>query len=130
MDINKIIQGLERAKQIIGTQNEQGGSYSDCFETIAIEEAIKSLEKQSVMSKANEKLNEAINFFESGDGFDKKELIADWVDEIKEIKGNPVDEIGLEWDGKTIMTLDDFASRFYDKIISGICNVLKSFKTE
>jgi len=47
MDIDKIIQGLERARQIIGTQSEQGYAYKDCFETNAIKEAIELLEKQS-----------------------------------------------------------------------------------
>ena len=82
------------------------------------------------LSKSDEKINEAIDFFESGNGFDKRELITDWIGEIKEIKGNSADEVGLEWDSKTLMTLDDFASQFYDKIIEGVCNVLKRFKAE
>jgi hypothetical protein len=83
-----------------------------------------------VLENKDKNLNEAIDFFTSEDEFDKKELISDWVDEIKEIKGNSADEIGLECDGETLMTLDDFAPQFYEKIINGVCNVLKSFKTE
>ncbi|MOA65448.1 hypothetical protein D3C78_1918340 [compost metagenome] len=52
------------------------------------------------------------------------------MSEIKEINGYSSDEVGLEWDGKTLMVLDDFANVFYDKLINLVCNVIRSFEEE
>jgi hypothetical protein len=73
-------------------------------------------------------LQEVIDFFEISDGWDKKEVIAEILGEIKELKNYSADEIGLEWDNKCLMTLDDFSGQFFDKVSEGICNVLKSFQ--
>lgn len=75
-----------------------------------------------------DKFKEIIDFFELGEGYNKQEIISDMIDEIKDLKGYAPDEIGLEWDGKTLMVLDDFANDFYEKVIEGVCNVIKSFK--
>jgi len=73
------------------------------------------------------KLKSIINYFELEEGYDKEEIITDMIDEIKELKGYSADEIGLIWDDEELMTLEDFVNKFYDKIIKGVCNVVKSF---
>ena len=80
------------------------------------------------MSKINAKLQEVIDFFELEEGYDKNEIITDILAEIKDLDGNAADEIGLEWDGQTLIVLDDFVNIFYNEIIEKVCNVLKSFQ--
>jgi len=75
-------------------------------------------------------VQEIIDFFEIEECYDKVNIIADIIAEIKDLNGNAIDEIGLEWDGKTLMVLDDFANIFYKEIIEKVCNVLKSFQNE
>lgn len=79
-------------------------------------------------NEQNEKLQEIIDFFELREGYDKYEVISDKIAEIKDLKGYAADEIGLEWDGEELMVLEEFANEFYEKIIEGVCNVIKSFK--
>ena len=76
----------------------------------------------------NNKLQEIINYFQLGEGYDKHEIITDILGEIKELKNYSADEIGLEWDKEHLMILDDFVNEFYNKLIKNVCNVLKSFK--
>jgi len=73
------------------------------------------------------KLKNIIDYFELEEGCEKEEIITDMIDEIKELKHYSADEIGLAWDDEDLMTLEDFANKFYDKIIKGVCNVVKSF---
>jgi hypothetical protein len=80
------------------------------------------------MNEVNAKLQEIIDFFELKEGWDKDEVISDMLGKIKELKGYASDEIGLEWDGETLMVLKDFVDQFYRLIIYGVCNVLKSFQ--
>ena len=80
------------------------------------------------MSKVKAKLQEVIDFFELGEGYDKDEVIADILGEMKELKGYAADEIGLEWDGEELIILTDFADNFYNEIIEKVCSVLKSFQ--
>lgn len=80
------------------------------------------------MSK--KKIDEIIEFFKSEEGYDKEEIITEAIENIKELKGNAADEISLNWDDEDLMTLDEFADQFYNKIINGVCNVLESFKNE
>ena len=76
----------------------------------------------------NEKINEIIEFFSLREGWDKDELINDWLGEIKELKGYSADEIGLEWDERYLMTLQEFVDIFFEQTICGVCNVLESYK--
>lgn len=76
------------------------------------------------------KLQEIIDFFECEEGYDKSEVIEEILNEIKQLKGYASDEIGLEYDGKTLMVLNDFIEGFYQEIIVKVCNVLKSFEDE
>jgi len=76
----------------------------------------------------NNKLQEVIDYFQLGEGYDKEEIITDILGEIKELKNYSADEIGLKWDKEHLMILDEFINEFYHKLIENICNVLKSFK--
>jgi len=76
----------------------------------------------------NNKLQEVIDYFQLGEGYDKHEIITDILGEIKELKNYSADEIGLEWDKEHLMILDDFVNEFYHKLIENVCKVLKSFK--
>ena len=80
----------------------------------------------------NKKLQEIIDYLklESEESYDKKEIITNIIEEIKELKCKYSDEIGLEWDKEVLITLDDFSEQFFDKLIIQICNVLKSFQDE
>lgn len=78
----------------------------------------------------NEKIQEIIDFFELVEGYDKTEEIENIISEIKELKGYSSDEIGLEWDGTTLMVLNDFALAFYEKSMNRVCNVVRSFDDE
>lgn len=71
---------------------------------------------------------EILDFFELNEGYDKGEVIADILAEIKELKGHAYDEIGVEYDGKTLMTLNDLAYQLFDKTIERVCTVIKSFE--
>ncbi|GAV11454.1 hypothetical protein [Paenibacillus sp. NAIST15-1] len=73
-------------------------------------------------------VQEIIDFFECGEGYEKNEIIENLLGEIKSLNGYSADEIGLEWDGKTLMVLDDFTNAFYDKLIASVCNVIRSFE--
>ena len=82
------------------------------------------------MNNKNKLLDEIKDYFELEEGWDSNEVINDFISEISWLEGNSPDEIGLEWDGEFLMTLDDFAKKFYDKIIKGVCNVLESYKED
>ncbi|EGL19851.1 MULTISPECIES: hypothetical protein [unclassified Paenibacillus] len=75
----------------------------------------------------NDEIQEIINYFELEEGYDKNVLITDILGEIGDVRGYSADEIGLEWDGRTLTDLRSFADEFYGKIIEGVCNVLKSY---
>ena len=76
----------------------------------------------------SKKLQEIIDFFEQAEGWSKDEIIADYIAEIKDLRGCEPDEIGLQWDDNVLMVLSDFAEIFFNKTIDGVCNVLESFK--
>lgn len=80
------------------------------------------------MSETSDKLQEIIDFFQDGEGYDKNDVITDIAGEIEEIKGMATDEIGLEWGGEDLMLLEDFTQQFYEKLIGKVCNVIRSFR--
>ncbi|MCF8018320.1 MAG: hypothetical protein K9L62_02855 [Vallitaleaceae bacterium] len=83
------------------------------------------------MSKTDYRLQEIIDFFElEGESWGKDEVMREYANEIKELQGNALDEVGLEWDGENLMILDDFVAQYFNKVIEGVCNVIKSFKEE
>lgn len=81
---------------------------------------------------------ELVDFFESEDGWDKKEIIEMLGAKTMESLGcvaptktkNPVtlDEVDLCWgiDHPLGQTLQEFAEIFFDEVIKGVCNVIKT----
>lgn len=83
------------------------------------------------MKAIDEKLQEIIDFFElEGESWGKEEVMREYANEFKELQGNALDEIGLEWDGENLMILDDFVDKYFNKVIEGVCNVIKSFQSD
>ena len=78
----------------------------------------------------NNKLQEIIDYFELEEGYNKDEIISDILNKIKELDNHDVEEIILEWDGNYLTDLDEFKNQFYDQIIIGVCNVIKSFQNK
>lgn len=82
------------------------------------------------MNNKNELIEEIKSFLKNEDcSYDKDQLInEECIKEIEEIKGIALDEIGVEYDGKPIMILEDFTDRIFDNVIAMVCNVLDSYK--
>lgn len=82
------------------------------------------------MKNKNDLIEEIKDFLNNVDcSYDKDELInEECVKGIEEIEGISLDEINVEYDGKYIMTLDDFTDRVFDNVIRMVCNVLDSYK--
>ena len=72
---------------------------------------------------------ELIDFFELQEGWDKEELLADFVAKIlKEAKSKIIfaDELSIN-DGETeVMGLDEYTDKLFDRIIEGVCNVIET----
>lgn len=76
----------------------------------------------------DEKLQEIIDFLESGESWNQKELIENYCSEIKDLKDNWIDEIELIRYDESLMNLDEFTDAFFRKTIQGVCNVIESFR--
>lgn len=75
---------------------------------------------------------ELVDFFQQNKQWEKDELLAAYVAEIQLQMGFetivPDDEIRLMWGHHKALsgTLQDFSSALYDKIMEGVCNVIKT----
>lgn len=79
---------------------------------------------------------ELVDFFEDREGWDKDDLLSEYCAEImKKYDCTGVtdqslspDEIDLSWKDELILplTLQDFADELFDKIIEGVCNVIRT----
>jgi len=77
----------------------------------------------------NYTLQEMIDFFTDREGFDENELVADWIAEIPGLEQCYPDDCGVtNLEGEEITNLEDFSRAFYEKIMTGVCNVMGSFK--
>jgi hypothetical protein len=76
-------------------------------------------------------LDEIIDFFELEEGYDKDELITNFLDGLLKPQKINSDEVQLIFgDNRYFTELDSFAKDYYDLVIQGVCNVLKSFKED
>ena len=78
-------------------------------------------------------IKDTISFLEnpSDNGWDKDELLADYVSEVlKEAKSELFygDELTVNDGKRDVMVLSDFADELFKKIITGVCNVLSTAK--
>ena len=72
---------------------------------------------------------ELIDFFENEEGWDKDELLTDYVYDILKKAGSELlhaDELTINDDEKDVMVLSDFVDALFAKIIEGVCNVIKT----
>lgn len=79
---------------------------------------------------------ELIDFFEQQQGWDKNEIMSDWAAEVLQDlnctlpnSSIPIamDEIELCWGEDSLSTtLQDFAEKLFDKILVGVCNVIRT----
>lgn len=71
---------------------------------------------------------ELICFFEEEEGWDREALISDYCEIILKEAGTTfsADELCISDGEGEIMVLSDFVDRFFDKIIVGVCNVIKT----
>ena len=83
---------------------------------------------------------ELISFFENEEGWDKEEILSEYIAEIfKKYKmcyfdgpgGIPIapDELVISYGDKPMdlrLPVDLFAEELFDKIIEGVCNVIKT----
>lgn len=71
---------------------------------------------------------ELIDFFENREGWDKEELLSDYVSQILSEAGSnhSADELLISDCEKDVMILSDFADLLFEKIIEGVCNVIKT----
>lgn len=81
------------------------------------------------MKKGNKEL---VDFFQQHKQWEKDELLASYTTEVQQQLGFetvvPDDEIRLTWGKNRELsgTLQDFSSALYDKIMEGVCNVIKT----
>lgn len=72
---------------------------------------------------------ELIDFFRDQGGWDKDELLGDYVGEILKNAGSSTvyaDELTVTDGDRDIMVLQDFANELFDRIIEGVCNVIET----
>lgn len=76
------------------------------------------------------KIQEAIDFFEYSDTYDKKLVIEDIISRMDEMADVRFEETSIYWDHEYVMDLDYFTEEFYSELIKRVCNALKSFQKE
>lgn len=72
---------------------------------------------------------ELIEFFEDGESWSRDDVLFEAVTEILQKNGSETiaaDELGITDGDKEIMVLSDFAEALFDKILEGVCNVIKT----
>lgn len=72
---------------------------------------------------------ELIDFFQNEEGWDKDEILNDYVADILKAANSPMihaDELSISDEGREIMVLQDFVDALYSKIIEGVCNVIET----
>lgn len=73
---------------------------------------------------------ELIDFFEKEEGWDKQDLIGDIIEEVLakdlEIKDTNITFVTCDNRNEDVFMLEDFAEKFFDRVIDGVCNVIKT----
>lgn len=76
---------------------------------------------------------ELIDFFKYKEGWDKQEILEEYIHEIlTEAKSEftCADLLSINDDEKEIMMLDEFSDKLFDKIIDGVCNVIETAEND
>ena len=73
---------------------------------------------------------ELINFFKNEEGWDKQDLIDEITEKVLtedlEIKDTNITFCTCDNREGTVFSLENFAEKFFDRVIDGVCNVIKT----
>ena len=73
---------------------------------------------------------ELIDFFEKEEGWDKQELIDEFIEKVLfkdlKIKDTNITFVTCDNRDEDVFMLEDFAEHFFDRVIEGVCNVIKT----
>lgn len=73
---------------------------------------------------------ELIDFFKSSEGWDKQGLIDEFIEEVltKDLGIYDTDITFVTCDNRSedVFILEDFAKNFFNRVIEGVCNVIKT----
>ena len=73
---------------------------------------------------------ELIDFFKNEEGWDKQELIEDIIETVLtkdlEIKDTNITFCTCDNRDEDVILLEDFAEYFFNRVIDGVCNVIKT----
>lgn len=71
-----------------------------------------------------------IDFFEKQEGWDKQEIIDDIIEKVLkedlEIRDTNINFLTSDNRYDEVIQLDSFAEYFFDRVIEGVCNVIKT----
>lgn len=73
---------------------------------------------------------ELIDFFKNEEGWDKQEIIDDIIEKVLkedlEIRDTNINFLTSDNRYEEVIQLDSFAEYFFDRVIEGVCNVIKT----
>ena len=73
---------------------------------------------------------ELIDFFNNSEGWDKQEIIDDIIEKVLkedlEIRDTNINFLTSDNRYDEVIQLDSFAEYFFDRVIEGVCNVIKT----
>lgn len=73
---------------------------------------------------------ELIDFFNNSEGWDKQGLIDEFIEKVLSedlgIKDTNINFVACDNRDGDLFTLENFAEHFFDRVIEGVCNVIKT----
>lgn len=73
---------------------------------------------------------ELIDFFKNEEGWDKQEIIDDIIEKVLredlEIRDTNINFLTSDNRYEEVIMLDLFAEYFFDRVIEGVCNIIKT----
>ena len=73
---------------------------------------------------------ELIDFFNNSEGWDKQGLIDEFIEKVLsedlKIEDTNITFVTCDNRNEDVFMLEDFAEHFFDRVIEGVCNVIKT----
>ena len=73
---------------------------------------------------------ELIDFFKSEEGWDKQEIIDEFIERVlsEDLRIDDTNITFVTCDNRNddVFMLEDFARYFFDRVIEGVCNIIKT----
>lgn len=73
---------------------------------------------------------ELIDFFNNSEGWDKDDLIFEYMEKVLsgdlKIEDTNITFVTCDNRNEDVFMLEDFAKHFFDRVIEGVCNVIKT----